>query len=109
MRPPFGRVTLAVAHWAIRKRQRLTLWDLMPADFRPGVSVNRVSRTLLRGVRRGSIVCLHDNDRSLAVTPRALEFSIPRLLDDGWEFALPPVAAATRQSGAAATSEIGQQ
>lgn len=90
LRPPYGRVTHAVAHWAIRRRQRLTLWDVMPPDFQPGVSAALLSQRLIDGVRAGSIICLHDNDTSAAVTPDALDRSLPVLLERGWRFELLP-------------------
>lgn len=93
MRPPYGRVTKAVARWAKRKRQRLTLWDVMPPDFEPGITAERVARTFLQGVRNGSIICMHDNENSRSVTPAVLEDCLPRLIDDGWTFALLPSAA----------------
>jgi peptidoglycan/xylan/chitin deacetylase (PgdA/CDA1 family) len=93
LRPPFGKITKAVAKWGIRHRQRVTLWDVMPPDFDPRSTVESLSRSLLRGVRPGSIVCLHDNDVSATRTPQVLEHCLPRLSDLGWTFAALPIEA----------------
>jgi len=90
LRPPFGKITNAVAQWGIRHRQRVTLWDVMPPDFDPRSTVESLSRSLLRGVRPGSIVCLHDNDASASRTPQLLEECVPRLREEGWTFAALP-------------------
>lgn len=92
MRPPYGRVTLPLVRWAKKNHQRFTLWDAMPPDFRPKATVEAVSRRFLRGVRNGSIVCLHDNERSARVTPGVLELCLPQLRKAGWTFAVLPEA-----------------
>ena len=92
LRPPFGRVTPALAHWAIRRKQRLTLWDVMPPDFQPGISTSQIVRKMTRGVRNGSIICLHDNEQSRSVTPAALETALPQLQAEGWKFARLPAS-----------------
>jgi peptidoglycan-N-acetylglucosamine deacetylase len=90
LRPPFGKITKAVARWGIRHRQRVTLWDVMPPDFDPRSTVQSLSRSLQRGVRPGSIVCLHDNNVSATRTPQVLERCLPRLREEGWVFASLP-------------------
>jgi peptidoglycan-N-acetylglucosamine deacetylase len=90
LRPPFGKITNAVSQWAIRHRQRVTLWDVMPPDFDPRSTVKSLSRSLLRGVRPGSIVCLHDNDVAATRTPQVLADCLPRLRKEGWAFAALP-------------------
>ena len=87
MRPPFGRVTPAMMRWCRRNEQRVLLWDMMPPDFEPGVTYRQIVQKLTRGIRRGSVICLHDNALSRRVTPAALRVALPRLLDAGWQFA----------------------
>ena len=62
------------------------MWDLMPPDFEPDSTPERVSRVLERGVRSGSIVVLHDNAKARHSTAAALRTTLPRLRDAGWEF-----------------------
>ncbi len=89
MRPPFGRVTRPMVRWCRRWKQQLLLWDVMPPDFEVGVSQRRVCDTFLRGVRTGSVICMHDNAKSRRVTPNSLRECLPRLLSDGWQFTTP--------------------
>ncbi|ARA92337.1 polysaccharide deacetylase family protein [Rhodothermaceae bacterium RA] len=86
MRPPYGRFTRAMRDWCRLRRQRLTMWDVMPADYLPGVTTAQVIRRVDRGVRAGSIVVLHDNPRTTRITPAALETLLPRYRDAGWRF-----------------------
>ena len=85
VRPPYGKFTYPLIHWARRRGQRVALWDTMPCDYSPRASVQRVVRGLSM-TRPGSIVCLHDNARSAAVTPAALREVLPRLRDEGYRF-----------------------
>src|SRR5690606_18259253 len=58
MRPPYGRFTRAMRAWCLARRQRLTMWDVMPGDYLPGATSRKVERRLLAYVRRGSIVVM---------------------------------------------------
>jgi peptidoglycan-N-acetylglucosamine deacetylase len=84
MRPPFGRLNKTVVRWSRRHGQRLMMWDAMPPDFEPGSTPDRVARVLQRSIRPGSIVVLHDNAKSRAVTVPALRKALPLLRDAGW-------------------------
>ena len=85
VRPPFGKFTYPLIHWARRRGQRVVLWDTMPADYSPRATVPRVVRTL-RSARDRSIICMHDNERSASITPQVLRETLPRLIDAGWTF-----------------------
>ena len=87
MRPPYGRFTRAMRQWCQVRRQRCTMWDVGPGDYRPGAVAQTIERRILRSVRPGSIVVLHDNPRADGVTPAALAAVLERLRDDGWRFA----------------------
>ena len=86
VRPPFGKFTYPLIYWGRRRGQRVVLWDTMPCDYSPRASVARVTRTLA-AARDRSVVCLHDNARSAAVTPAALREALPRLAGRGLRFA----------------------
>lgn len=86
MRPPYGRFTRAMRFWCQARRQRLTMWDVMPGDYLPQASETQIRRRILGGLRPGSIVVLHDNPKSYPITPDALEALLPALRDEGWRF-----------------------
>jgi len=90
MRPPYGKVTPTLARWAIRRKQRLTLWDVLPPDFHRRSKPRQLADHLLHGARPGSIICLHDNDVSQEKTPQMLAECLPRMKQAGWTFAVLP-------------------
>lgn len=87
MRPPYGHLTLPMIRWCRRRAQRMVMWDLIAPDYCPGAAADFIARFTLAHLRAGSIICLHDNRHSTAVTPAALRHCIPQLLADGWSFA----------------------
>ncbi len=87
MRPPFGRFTRAMRAWCQERDQRCTMWDIGPGDFLRSATRHRIERRILRAVRPGSIIVLHDNPKARAVTPPALASVLAHLRDDGWRFA----------------------
>lgn len=86
MRPPYGRFTGAMRRWCQLRRQRMTMWDVMPADYLPNTTADHVNQRITRGLRRGSIVVLHDNPKAKDITPTALDDLLPRFKDAGWQF-----------------------
>ncbi len=87
MRPPYGRFTRSMRSWCLARRQRMTMWDVMPGDFLPSASIAKIERRILRQVRPGSIIVLHDNPKAEHVTPPALENVLRVLQGEGWQFA----------------------
>jgi peptidoglycan/xylan/chitin deacetylase (PgdA/CDA1 family) len=87
MRPPYGRLTWPLRHWCRTRRQHLTLWDVVPGDWLPRVTTRRIEQFVLRHVRPGSIVVLHDNPRTADKLPAALHTLLTILHAEGWRFA----------------------
>jgi peptidoglycan/xylan/chitin deacetylase (PgdA/CDA1 family) len=88
-RPPYGVRWFGLA--AAQRRLGLTgvMWSVLGPDWKwPG---ERVAEAVVRRVRNGSVICLHDG-RRLAAAPetgatlRAVEAVIPRLKDRGLRF-----------------------
>ena len=86
MRPPYGRFTGAMRRWCQLRRQRCTMWDVGPGDYLPGATAGAIEGRILRAVRPGSIIVLHDNPRADAIVPEALAAVLARLRDAGWTF-----------------------
>ncbi len=89
MRPPYGRMTPWVIRWARKKQQQIMLWDTMPPDFDLNATPEHLYQCMTKGIRPGSIICLHDNPVASRVTPELLERSLPELLSQGWSFEIP--------------------
>jgi len=102
MRPPFGRITPRGLIWCKHAGQKMVMWDVLPGDFAPQVTAEHVEQWTRTRIRPGSIVCLHDNPKSRAVTPAAMERLLPRLIDEGWSLQpLPYAEEVLATSGAA--------
>jgi peptidoglycan/xylan/chitin deacetylase (PgdA/CDA1 family) len=86
VRPPYGALTFALLRWSRTNGKALVLWDVIPPDYSLDRDPARVERIYRRHLRSGSIVCLHDNDVSVSVTPRLLETLIPASQQQGLSF-----------------------
>ena len=92
-RPPFGRIRPRTIGWCREHRQALMLWDVMAPDFMQDFNPARVSESVRRRVRPGSIVVMHDSGRKQQV--EAIELTLSGLVADGWHVSgLPDVAGA---------------
>ena len=87
MRPPYGRFTTPMRRWCEAQRQRCTMWDVGPGDFLPSATARKIERRILRAIRPGSIIVLHDNPKADGVTPEALASVLHQLREEGWDFA----------------------
>ena len=85
-RPPYGHPTGALRHWCAEHRQRMVMWDVMPGDYLKTATADRVARFVLRHVRPGAIIVLHDNPTCKEVTPQALHTILDTLTQRGWAF-----------------------
>jgi len=71
-RPPGGSTSTAVVRAAAAVGQRIVLWSVDPADWRPGSSAKQITKHVLSAVRAGSIVILHDGGGDRSATLAAL-------------------------------------
>jgi peptidoglycan-N-acetylglucosamine deacetylase len=63
-------------------------WSVDPRDWaRPGVS--EIVGTIMKTTKSGSIILEHDGGGDRSETVAALKIVIPRLLDEGYRFAIP--------------------
>lgn len=86
MRPPYGQINGAIRQWCRAQNQRAVMWDVMPGDFLPNVGTAYVEQFVLKHLRPGSIIVLHDNPVVEDATPAALRTLLRVLSADGWRF-----------------------
>lgn len=86
MRPPYGEVTGGLRTWCAERQCRCVMWDVMPGDYLQAASTTKIERFVLRHVRPGSIIVLHDNPIVEDVTPAALKTILRTLSSNGWRF-----------------------
>ncbi|MNH94373.1 Peptidoglycan-N-acetylmuramic acid deacetylase PdaC [compost metagenome] len=63
-RPPWGLLNLGDL-LLMRKSYRIVLWSVMVGDWKPSVSSEQLKRSLLKRIKPGSIVVLHDSGDTL--------------------------------------------
>lgn len=85
-RPPYGRLRRSLNRAVEQVRGTVVMWDLLAGDYHPDAQPDIVSRRIIRYVRPGSIVVLHDGPESgqhaMAVTRQIVD----DLLRQGWRF-----------------------
>jgi len=75
-RPPYGKMTLRQTR-ALQKRFDIIMWDVMPGDYNPHVSQERLLARIKSRTRPGSIIVLHENEKAWG----NLRVVLPRILD----------------------------
>ena len=71
-RPPGGSSSPAVVRTVEMSGERAVLWSVDPADWHPGVTAKQIVEQVLKAVRPGSIVILHDGGGDRSATVAAL-------------------------------------
>ena len=84
-RPPYGRI-LPWHIKAIRKKYEIILWDVLSWDFSSNITSNKVKKNILKNTMSGSIVVLHNNNKSLPHLQSILKESIQSLKKQGFKF-----------------------
>ncbi len=90
LRPPYGHISRLIRRWCLERGQRLTMWDVMPGDYISGMTSARIVSHLVRNVRPGSVIVLHDNPRCARFAAAALDTFLGRFREQGWRFDLLP-------------------
>lgn len=87
-RPPGGSYDDSVIRMADQAGMRVVRWDVDPHDYLNGARPRQVATSVLRSVRPGSIVLLHDGGGDASATIQAL----PRIIRGVRRMGLEPVA-----------------
>ena len=85
-RPPYGRLKLR-QYQQLKKRYKIVFWDLMPFDFDKSFHPAESYSVLLRKIRPGSVIVLHDQPYS-SLIPFLNQF-IETANHRGYRFVLP--------------------
>lgn len=84
-RPPYGKLTLAT-YRALKNRYRVVLWDVLSEDYDERYTAEQCIEKVMRQVRPGSIVVLHDNPKGLDKLKTILPELLERLKNKGYGF-----------------------
>jgi peptidoglycan/xylan/chitin deacetylase (PgdA/CDA1 family) len=66
LRPPFGARDYAAVDAARRRGLQVVMWSAMLGDNAPTAGADQLARLLMRQVRDGAIIVLHDGDQGRA-------------------------------------------
>jgi peptidoglycan-N-acetylglucosamine deacetylase len=83
-RPPYGWVTRQAVAGATEADLRLVLWSAWGRDWRRAASAESVEATVLKQIRPGGTVLLHDSDRTSAPGSWRTTLTASRRLLDRW-------------------------
>jgi peptidoglycan-N-acetylglucosamine deacetylase len=87
-RAPYGAWSQRVLKYCAAEELIPVDWSVDPRDWsRPGVS--EIVGTIMKTTQSGSIILEHDGGGDRSETVAALKIVIPRLLDEGYRFAIP--------------------
>lgn len=84
-RPPYGRIT--PAQFKVLKNQyRIVMWDILSKDYDIDINDELVIKNATSGLSEGSIIVMHDNDKTADRMGYILPAIISRLKEDNWTF-----------------------
>jgi peptidoglycan/xylan/chitin deacetylase (PgdA/CDA1 family) len=84
-RPPYGKITIAQIE-LLKDYYKIILWDVLSWDFQQNTSPKRVQENILKNTKEGSIIVLHNNQKSYKNLHPILEKTIQILKEKGFFF-----------------------
>ncbi len=86
-RPPYGRFSLHQLY-KIKKKYRVVLWDIFAFDFKKNISPENIKSNILKNIKPGSIIVLHNNKKSFVNLKLVLEDIIHEIRKEGYSFSV---------------------
>ncbi len=62
-RPPYGKITLSL-YRTLKTETRIVMWDVIAEEYEPGYSWEKCLSKLKKQTRNGSVIVLHDSDKT---------------------------------------------
>ena len=84
-RPPYGKITKAQIT-LLKEKYKIILWDVLSWDFQQNTSPKKVQENILKNTKEGSIILLHNNQKSYKNLHPILEETIHILTKKGFRF-----------------------
>ena len=89
-RAPWGRYNIFSLIYAKKLNVKPILWNVMAEDWVVNTTSEEIEKKLLKRVKGGDIICLHDNRGFIKEAPlrtiQALDKAIPKLKNKGYIF-----------------------
>jgi len=84
-RPPYGRITPAQFK-VLRNQYKIVMWDILSKDYDADVTNEQVIKNATSDLSEGSIIVMHDNDKTAGRMENLLPEIIKTILAEGWRF-----------------------
>ena len=84
-RPPYGRITLSQYN-ALRVTEKIVFWDVISGDFDTRIGHRKVVENVLKNVRNGSIITMHDSKKAMNNLVGSMNDIIVSLKENGYDF-----------------------
>ena len=84
-RPPYGKITKAQIK-LLKGKYKIILWDILSGDFQQNISPKKVQENILKNTKQGSIIVLHNNQKSYTNLILILQETIQELKRRGFIF-----------------------
>jgi len=86
-RPPYGKLKGSQAK-EILKSHELIMWNVLSGDYDPNLSPKKVISNTLKKVNAGSIIVLHDQQKTKSIVRKVLPEILDFISDSGYQTAL---------------------
>lgn len=84
-RPPYGRIT-PLQFKALKRKYKIIMWDVLSKDYDNNIPDDEVITNVIENVSPGSIIVMHDNDKTAGRMKNILPPIISELKNKKWNF-----------------------
>jgi hypothetical protein len=84
-RPPYGKITPMQTR-TLEKKYKIVLWDVLSYDFSEKIKPEKIKENIIKNTTKGSIIVLHNNQKSYHNLKLILNQSIKELKQKGFNF-----------------------
>jgi peptidoglycan/xylan/chitin deacetylase (PgdA/CDA1 family) len=88
-RPPYGRIT-PLQFKVLKHQYKIIMWDVLSKDYDVQVSDEQVISNVTDHISSGSIIVMHDNEKTVTRMGNVLPKILHQLQNQGWKFAMIP-------------------
>jgi peptidoglycan/xylan/chitin deacetylase (PgdA/CDA1 family) len=85
-RPPWGRRFLVLIGMIYQEHKKIIIWDIDSEDYVKGISAETIANKVIKNIRPGAIVLMHDSGGNRSQTIKATEIIINKLTPQGYQF-----------------------
>ena len=86
-RPPYGKITRGQIS-SLKKKYKIILWDVLGWDFQQNTTPQKVQKNIITNTKPGSIIVLHNNQKSFKNLKPILKETIQILKEKGFIFSV---------------------